>query len=350
MNWKCGLCGIDLIGPEVPCPRCSLKDNEDSGDYWWCLSCMEKIDPISVTSEERCDFCGNSVTYIHPDKDGVIVEATSEGIKRVVPVSYDELQCRPEMWPLLVRQISILKAENTKQKKMFLDALEREGRLGSVCIQWYSEWETRNPGIIPDLLYEKAVYDAGRAILDPDLKVEDLPNTSVEEAVDKIMKESKRRDAIIDSVDGLIELIDIVKAENTNLHQELDKAKEVIANAARIYGKKIGRNPCEKEVAAVVDSIVREGHCISWMTTDEQEAAKLDVSLRDNEIAALNGEKNSLLLQIINIKEVLVYEEITQKTAYKTLLQVVKMIEQILTAFRSKKIKYSISDVKETSD
>ena|GEM_PF-5916611 len=69
---------------------------------------------------------------------------------------------------------------------------------------------------------------------------------------------------------------------------ERDRAVAKVREAVRIAGEKLrGKDITEQEVNSVADLIMREEHCIGWMTTDEMEAAQADVQIRDDQIEDL---------------------------------------------------------------
>ena len=75
------------------------------------------------------------------------------------------------------------------------------------------------------------------------------------------------------------------------LHAALARAETAegkVREAVRLAGEKLrGKDITDQEVNAVTDLILREEHCIGWMTTDEMEAAQADVQIRDDQIEDL---------------------------------------------------------------
>jgi hypothetical protein len=89
-------------------------------------------------------------------------------------------------------------------------------------------------------------------------------------------------------------IADCISARDTALARvreveaERDRAVAKVREAVRIAGEKLhGKDITEQEVNSVADLIMREEHCIGWMTTDEMEAAQADVQIRDDQIEDL---------------------------------------------------------------
>jgi len=143
-----------------------------------------------------------------------------------------------------------------------------------------THWRTERGEMVSKVLYETAVKEqTARAE-----KAEAERNTFCEFTQREYQRKLDAIRASDCSKCGLVAARDAALAR-------AETAEGKVREAVRLAGEKLrGKDITDQEVNAVTDLILREEHCIGWMTTDEMEAAQADVQIRDDQIEDLTRQ------------------------------------------------------------